>query len=294
MDGFRIAGIAVSLIAGVALLCVRARVPLPEKEAPDFVRMKKKRRNLLLLGVVGLWFAVGLTIGIWAKPAGEFHVDVFAPRMQLWGLDLSTSVVLGWVAIAVILLIAVLIRIFAIPKFTQKPKGVQLVLETIVDFLSKYTKEKAGFTSEPLNCYMLTLALYLTVCAMIELTGFRPPTADLIATLSLAIVTFVLINYYGVKHKGVGGRIASFAKPNAVVFPFKILSDIATPVSLACRLYGNMLGGLIVMHLVYYALGAFGVGIPAVLGLYFNAFHPLIQVFIFVTLSLTFIGEAAE
>ena len=51
---------------------------------------------------------------------------------------------------------------------------------------------------------------------------------------------------------------------------------------------------MIVVELIYYALGAFSVGIPAVLGLYFNAFHPLIQFFIFINLSLTFIGEAVE
>jgi F-type H+-transporting ATPase subunit a len=73
-----------------------------------------------------------------------------------------------------------------------------------------------------------------------------------------------------------------------------VLSDIASPVSLACRLFGNMIGGMIVMELLYLALGSFGVGIPAVAGLYFNVFHPLIQAFVFITLSLTFINEAAE
>ncbi len=66
----------------------------------------------------------------------------------------------------------------------------------------------------------------------------------------------------------------TLAKPNAVIAPFKLLSDIAVPISLACRLFGNMLGGMIVVELVYFALGAFSVGIPAGVGLYFNAFHP--------------------
>lgn len=55
-----------------------------------------------------------------------------------------------------------------------------------------------------------------------------------------------------------------------------------------------MLGGMIVMDLLYMALGNLAVGIPSIIGLYFNVFHPLIQTFIFVTLSLTFIGEATE
>ena len=86
----------------------------------------------------------------------------------------------------------------------------------------------------------------------------------------------------------------TLASPTPIVFPFRIVSDIAVPVSLACRLFGNMLGGMIVMDLLYLALGNLAVGIPSIIGLYFNVFHPLIQTFIFVTLSLTFIGEATE
>ena len=74
----------------------------------------------------------------------------------------------------------------------------------------------------------------------------------------------------------------------------KLVSDIAVPVSMACRLFGNMLGGMIVMELLYSALGAFAIGIPSIVGLYFNVFHPLIQAYIFITLSLTFIDEAME
>jgi len=74
----------------------------------------------------------------------------------------------------------------------------------------------------------------------------------------------------------------------------KILSDVAVPVSLACRLFGNMLGGMIVMDLLKSVLGGYASGIPAVAGLYFNLFHPLIQTYIFIILSLTFINEAIE
>lgn len=290
----RIALIGVFLVVAIVLFCVRARVALPDADDEAFVQTHKKRRNFMMLGVASLWLGCGLLFGIFAKPSEGLHIDVFAPRMMLFGASMSTSVVLGWAASGLVLLVAICIRLFAVPKFQEQPKGLQLVLETIVDFLRGYTKEKAMFVSEPLNAYMLTLALYLVSCAVLELFSLRPPTADLIATLSLALITFIMINYYGFRKKGVGGRIKSFTKPTPIVFPFKILSDIAVPISLACRLFGNMLGGMIVVHLVYLALGAFSVGIPAVLGLYFNVFHPLIQVFIFVTLSLTFIGEAAE
>ena len=79
-----------------------------------------------------------------------------------------------------------------------------------------------------------------------------------------------------------------------LMFVLKIISDIATPVSLACRLFGNMIGGMIVMDLLKSALGGYGFAIPSVAGLWFNLFHPLIQTYIFIVLSLTFIKEAAE
>jgi F0F1-type ATP synthase, subunit a len=289
------AAIAASLVFGVLFLCLRGRKKPAGVQQEDIAKKQaKKRRLLLILGVFWLWLCCGLVIGLFSQESEGLRVEMTAPRVELFGVSISSSVVISWGAMLVLIVLALIIRIFVVPRFKETPKGIQSVLETIVEYISSYTKEKSGIESNALNSYMLTLALFLTACGLIELFSFRPPTADIATTLSLALVTFVMINYYGIKKKGIGGRIASLAKPTPIVFPFRLLSDIAIPVSLACRLFGNMLGGMIVVHLVYMALGTFGVGIPAVLGLYFNVFHPLIQVFIFITLSLTFIGEAVE
>ena len=71
-------------------------------------------------------------------------------------------------------------------------------------------------------------------------------------------------------------------------------ADDAVPVSLACRLFGNMLGGMIVMDLLKGVLGGYSIGVIPVAGLYFNLFHPIIQIYIFIILSMTFINEAIE
>ena len=90
------------------------------------------------------------------------------------------------------------------------------------------------------------------------------------------------------------GQNTGNGRPSPVIFPMKILSDVAVPVSLACRLFGNMLGGMIVMDLLKSSLGGYAVGITALAGIYFNLFHPLIQTYIFIILSMTFINEATE
>ena len=128
---------------------------------------------------------------------------------------------------------------------------------------------------------------------MQSFSGFAP-TSDITVTFAMSLITFFLINWYGIKNKRLSGRIKGLASPSPVIFPMRIVSDVAVPVSLACRLFGNMLGGLIVMDLLKGAAGGYSFGIAPVAGLYFNLFHPLIQIYIFVTLSLTFINEACE
>ncbi len=290
----KLIAIVLSLLVGVAALVLRARIALPAKDDAAYASIKKKRKRFMTLGVLSLWLFSGLLLGLFRTESSKFEVSISPTRMELFGFSVSSSVVVAWIVMAGLILFALIVRIFVLPRFRETPHGLQLVLETAVGAVSDFTKDKFGRSNEGLAAYFFALAALFLGSAFVELFGLRPPTTDLTMTFSYALVTFVLINYYGIRAKGIGGRVQALMKPNAVIFPFKLLSDIAVPISLACRLFGNMLGGMIVVELVYYALGAFSVGLPAVLGLYFNAFHPLIQFFIFINLSLTFIGEAVE
>jgi len=189
---------------------------------------------------------------------------------------------------------ALIIRFTIFRKPKDSPSGAQNVIELIVETVGNYTDAKAHGTGEVLCSYILSISFLLLTSAFLELFRLRPPTADITMTFSLAFMTFLLINIYGIRKKGPLGRIKSLASPTPIVFPFRLIADMAIPVSMACRLFGNMLGGMIVIDLLYTALGNNAVGIPGVAGLYFNAFHPIMQTFIFVTLTLTFINEAIE
>ncbi|MEA4915158.1 MAG: FoF1 ATP synthase subunit a [Christensenella sp.] len=286
--------IFLSLLLGAAALYVRTRTAQPEKAEEGYKAAKKKRNLLMMAGVLLLWLGSGLLLGCFGIGDRTFQVSISPTRMEILGFSVSSTVFVSWIVIAVLGVAAILLRIFVIPRFRETPRGIQLVLETAVSAISDLTREKYGQKNEGLASYFFALAALFIGSAIVELFGFRPPTTDLSMTLSYALITFVLINVYGIYKRGVKGRLKSFVRPKAIIAPFKLLSDLAVPISLACRLFGNMLGGMVVVELVYFALGAFSVGIPAVLGLYFNAFHPLIQYFIFINLSLTFIGEAVE
>lgn len=272
----------------------KATAGLAKAEIPK--KQKRKKTFGLLLFVVGLWlFTVRLLPLLFGTQEKEgFHVAISPDRMNVFGLDVSSTIVITWIAMAIIVFLAILIRIFLVPRLKETPRGLQNVLETMTEGIGNYAGSKVHGLGDNLNAYLFSIAILLVVSAGVELFGLRAPTSDLTMTFALAFITFILINYYGIKKKGVGGRIKSLADPTPVVLPIRVVSDIAIPVSMACRLFGNMLGGMIVMELLYSALGGSAIGIPSVIGLYFNVFHPLIQAFIFITLTLTFIGEAAE
>ncbi len=267
------------------------------KNHKDDKKTKKKHTLFLVLTVFALWLLAGTLISSVYKGKSGLNVEfsLFSDRINLFGVSFAKTTVVMWGITAITLLLSLIFRLFVFPRFDKdKPTGLQNCIELSVEFMDKFAKDNLGDYCEGLAPYMYTLGVLMILSAISELFGLRPPTSDITVTLAMGLITFVLINACGIKKKGIKGRIKSMTTPTPVILPMKILSDIAVPVSLACRLFGNMLGGMIVMDLLKSVLGGYGSGIPAVAGLYFNVFHPLIQAYIFIILSMTFINEAIE
>ena len=287
--------LAASSVAVIACFILR-HLMKPKSE-----KGKKNLKTLTLLGmVVGAWYFVGSLLNFLSGKSGialsipEF--EMFSPRVTVFGISVPKTTVVVYIMIGVITLLALAFRLFAVPRFSvDDPTGIQNAFEGALEWLEDFVHGTCGTKlGEGLTSYMLTVAVYMMGCALTELFGQRAPTSDLTTTFSLALCTFFLINFYGIKQKGVFGRIKFLASPSPIMFPMKVLSDCAVPVSLACRLFGNMLGGLIVMELLRASLGGYSAGVSSLLGIYFNLAHPLIQTYVFATLSLTFINEASE
>lgn len=267
-------------------------------------KLKRKKKTFFFGMIAGVWVILGVVFTALSgmKPHLAIHFSMFSERVDVPWLPFSPgqTTVVSTAITLILIILCVLFRIFVFPKFKEKPRGVQNAVEILVEAMYKLTAgavHNEKFASE-LSSYMFAAAMFIAGCAAAELFGLRAPTSDLTCTFALSLITFFLINLYGIRSHGLGGRLASMGGSikamRPIMIPLKMISDIATPVSLACRLFGNMLGGLIVMDLLKGALGGYASGIPAVAGLYFNLFHPLIQAYIFIILSLTFIDEAVE
>ena len=193
----------------------------------------------------------------------------------------------------------------------------QAVAEMLVEQAQKFVRNNTGVTKFD-NLIPFVAALFTTsvVSNLISLTGLRSPTADLSTEAAWAVVVFIMITSNKIKAGGILGYLKGFTTPIPVMTPFNVLSELATPVSMACRHFGNILSGVVINGLIYAALavatsallgwlpGALGqvlgsipfldVGVPAILSVYFDWFSGFMQAFIFSMLTIMYIANAAE
>ena len=135
------------------------------------------------------------------------------------------------------------------------------------------------------------MTLYLACSNVIGILGFTPPTKDLNITVGLAIMSIILIEYSGIHAKGKKGYIKSFSEPMAILAPINILEIFIRPLSLCMRLFGNILGGFVVMELIKIVAPVI---IPIPFSFYFDIFDGLIQAYVFVFLTSLFMKEKME
>lgn len=262
------------------------------KESVQHFRQKRAGDILLtVMPYLVLALVYGIVKSLFDHESEGLALSISVPHLMIFGYSVSWSVV---VSVGILVLVIAFLLYFNLSykkRMTEKPHGLQTLLELLVTTLDNMTTGRMGKIGREISPYLCALGAYIGLGCLVELFGVKPMTADLSTTGAMGLCTFFMINYFCIKHRGIKGRLANYTHPMALLAPFKLISDVATPISLACRLYGNILAGTIVMELLYFVIPVL---IPGVASLYFNLFHTGIQVYIFIYLSLSFIGEAVE
>ena len=200
----------------------------------------------------------------------------------------------SWIIMAFILFLC----IFLTRRMEKIPKGKQALAVLMIDGLVDSTMGEGCRAFSP---YIMTLMMSSLFGSLASLFWMRSTTADLNTTLGWAIITFILITYNKIKFGGIKG----FLEPIFVMAPLNVLSEIATPVSMSFRHFGNMAGGLVITTLIMGALKVLSnavlgflpvpllqIGLPGVLSLYFDCFTACMQAFIFSMLTMAYVGDA--
>ncbi|MDR3364320.1 MAG: F0F1 ATP synthase subunit A [Clostridiales Family XIII bacterium] len=206
---------------------------------------------------------------------------------------------------AVIVAVALIIFAFVSTRNLRRdPKGVQGVVELIVEYVYKFVNDTMGKHNIGFAPYIGTLFFFLLFCNMLGMLGWRAATADMNFTFAMGVLVFFIIQYNSIRSKGLGGYFKHFAEPFPFMVPIKIMEEITFPVSLSFRIFGNILAGVIIMELFMHLMGFVSESvmhlplpllqtvIPLPLNLFFDIFEPVLQAFVFSMLTMSFIAKA--
>lgn len=198
-----------------------------------------------------------------------------------------------WITLILILLM-VLFRIKIRNYTADKPaKGIVLFVESYIKLMNNFSKEMVGKRWRSLAPYFTTIATFIFVSNISGLFGFRPPTVSLSVTLTLALMSFFMIQFSGIRSTGIKEYLKGFASP-APMLPLNIISELVVPVSLSVRLFGNILSGSVLLSLIYGFFGWLALLVSPVLHAVFDIAFGLIQTLVFVMLTAVFIGNKLD
>ena len=263
---------------------------------------------LMILAVAPMLF--GIALKILTNPAsGGIEIAgariYFTLKLPIQDLPITESQINSWLVIFSVFWLC----IYFTHGIAEKPQTKrQLIAEWIIETTEKLVKGNMGEYFSGFAPFVAAILAISAFSSLLTLIGLYPPTSDINIVAGWAILVFILITYYKMKC-GPVHYLKSFGDPVPFLAPLNVISEVATPVSMAFRHYGNILSGTVISVLIAAALqglsnmvlgwlpGVLGeipflqIGIPAVLSIYFDVFSGCLQAFIFAMLTMLYISS---
>ncbi|WP_131501540.1 F0F1 ATP synthase subunit A [Lactobacillus crispatus] len=225
---------------------------------------------------------------------------------KFMGLNFELSGIIGSTLMALAVLF---ICIWLSRKVEMKPNKRQNVFEYLLDFTNGIVKDNVSDVDAQKHLSLYAFVLFLFIWFMNQLGMFlevkvddwmfiKSPTADPVATMSFAMMTLLLSFTFGVQRFGVGGYLKSYTQPVGFMLPINLIEEFTNFLTLSLRLYGNIYAGEVLLTLIgndlAHAGGPFTLVLAAPLAMIwqgFSVFIGSIQAYVFVTLSMVYIGK---
>jgi len=261
--------------------------------------MKQHKKGLVVWLVI---VAVLLVLSIAVGPSGE-HEDVQIAmrdavlhdvnRISLFGIrDVNPALISAMTVSAILLLAALVIRVFVIPRFSLVPGRFQMALETVVGLLDGMAGVKEAGRRTFIGAYVFAAGVYIFCSTLFELFGVQAvatngrsvalpaPLSDVNAAICMGCMSYLVILFGGVSHAGLHGVKAT-------------LKEFSLPISMSFRLFGALLSGLLVTELVYH-YAALSYVLPVIVGVMFTLLHALVQAYVLTMLVGMYYHEVSE
>ncbi|MBE6632316.1 MAG: hypothetical protein E7623_06415 [Ruminococcaceae bacterium] len=263
--------------------------------------MSRKKRKVFLL--VWLSLIVICILGALLSGSQEKHETIKemmkdavlheSNKIDLFGVtEVNPAVAAAFTVTGILLVLALAVRIFAVPKFKIVPGKLQMLLEQLVGFFEGLGKTNSPHRHKFLNVYIFSAGVYIFFSTVFELFGVQAtsthgavialpaPLSDINAAIAMGCMSYLVIMSGGIASNGIKGI-------------GKTLKDFSLPISMSFRLFGAMLSGLLVTEMVYYYVGL-SFALPVVVAVLFTLLHALIQTYVLTMLTSVFYGESAE
>ena len=260
---------------------------------------KKKRSVIILLAVLLAASTAGIVLTMHTdkhesvKEAMRDAVLHNINKIDIFGvIQVDPSLFSGFIVTAGLLIFALLIRIFAIPKFKYVPGKFQMLIEMWVGVFDNLAKTNSPHKNGALGAYLFAVGSYIFTGTMFELLGVQAitseghsvslpaPLANINGAIAAGCFSYLFIMFGGLmanKAAGVG----------------RTLKEFSLPLSMTFRLFGALLSGMLTTELVYYFLTLSFV-LPVVVGVLFTVLHALIQAYVLTMLTSFYYGEVTE
>jgi F-type H+-transporting ATPase subunit a len=229
----------------------------------------------------------------YSNPVFDKFKKIFE-RISLNTTPIGTFQLLRMILIVDLLILLIIFLIRSVLR--KRPSKSQIMMELTYTSLEGFVIDTLGKKRANYTPYIVTLFLFLWICnmiGMIPIPGFIEPTRNLNVPLGLGLMAVVIVHYSAIKYKGTWNHLQEYMPHKNPLFILDIIGEVSKIVSISFRLFGNILGGaiiiLVVSSLVNYVL------FPVGLNLFFGIFVGTIQAFVFTMLALSYIGaEIAE
>lgn len=211
---------------------------------------------------------------------------------DLLGISLTVNTVTilnTWLIMAVLIVIAILVG----RRLERQPGPVQRIAELYVSAMDHLTRESLETTSRFYVPMVATMFIFLLLCNWLGIIpGLSEPTKDLNTPLSLGIMGFCITHVAAIRAKGIGAYLKEYAEPFFIMAPLNVVGELAKVVSISFRLFGNIMGGAIIISVVSWMVKS--VLLPPFLYAFFGLFVGTVQAFVFTMLTITYIAVATK
>ncbi|HSA86126.1 MAG TPA: F0F1 ATP synthase subunit A [Nitrospira sp.] len=206
---------------------------------------------------------------------------------QIGPIHVSHSIVVTW---GIMLALATFFWVVS-RRLRREPGPLQAAIEGTVDTIDETIRSVLPDHAERVFPFIATLWLFILPANLIGLIpGIHAPTSDLSVTAALAVLVFLSVHWFGIGIEGAGPYLRHYLAPSPLLLPFHIVSEISRTVTLAVRLFGNMMS-LEMAALLVLLVAGFLVPVPLLM---LHIVEALIQTYIFGMLALIYLAGAIQ